>query len=249
MVCASTRNLATYVHFGVRSHVSSRARRLPIRIPSARATALCLAFAAIGFTPIGALALTIGGLWSLTVGSLVLIVPGVAAAVILGVRHPRYGRYAIEGLVAGLAAVLLYDLVRWTFVAFGLWGDFIPNIGGWLNGTGQPDWVLGYTFRWLGDGGGMGLTFMVGARTFLTALDRRTAVGLGIAYGLFVWLCLLITLIVSPEGQSMLFPITTLTLILSWIGHVVYGGVLGVFLSRSSRRSRSIRLPEYAGAA
>jgi hypothetical protein len=39
---------------------------------------------------------------------------------------------------------------RWTFVALGLWGDFIPNIGGWLNGTGQPDWVLGYAFRWLG---------------------------------------------------------------------------------------------------
>jgi hypothetical protein len=220
---------------------------LPIRMPRPRTLALCLTYATIGFTPIGALALTIGGLWSLTVGALVLIVPGIIAAIVLGVRYPRYGRYALEGLAAGLAAVLIYDLVRWTFVALGLWGDFIPNIGGWLNGTGQPDWILGYAFRWLGDGGGMGLTFMVAARTFVPRLARPAALGVGIAYGLSIWLCLLVTLIVSPEGQTMLFPLTAVTLILSWVGHVVYGAVLGVFLSRPGMRST--RMPRYAAAS
>jgi hypothetical protein len=192
--------------------------------------ALGLAYAAIGFTPIAALALTIGGLWSLPIGSLILIAPAVVSAIVLGVQFPRHGRLAVEGLTAGLAAVLVYDIVRWTFVALGWWGDFIPNIGGWLNGTGQPDWLLGYGFRWLGDGGGMGLAFMVVVRTFVPGLARRAPIALGIAYGLTIWLCLLVTLIVSPEGQTMLFPLTAVSLVLSWIGHVVYGTVLGAAL-------------------
>ena len=52
------------------------------------------------------------------------------------------------------------------------------------------------------------------------------------AYGLFVWICLLITLIATPDGQVLLFPITPTTLLLSWTGHVVYGSVLGVFFAR-----------------
>jgi len=230
----------TYVHFDVPT-------RLLKLIPNPRNLALCFAYASIGFTPIGALALTIGGLWSLTVGALVLIVPGIVAAIVLGIRYPRYGRLAAEGLAAGLVAVLVYDIVRWTFVGLGLWGDFIPNIGGWLNGTGQPDWILGYGFRWLGDGGGMGVTFMVAARTIMPRLARRAPLVLGIAYGLAIWTCLLITLIVSPEGQLMLFPLTALTLVLSWIGHVVYGAVLGAALSRTSG-TRLLRMPELARA-
>jgi hypothetical protein len=241
---SSANRRATYVSLDVQRTTSGRIGALSIRVPRARTLAVCLAFAAIGFTPIGALALTIGGLWSLTMGALVLIVPAVLTAVVLGFRNPRYGRYALEGLAAGLAAVLIYDVVRWTFVAFGLWGDFIPNIGGWLNGTGQPDWILGYAFRWLGDGGGMGLTFMVAARTFVPRMARPAALGIGIAYGLSIWLCLLVTLIVSPEGQTMLFPLTAVTLLLSWIGHVVYGAVLGAFLSRGTRLTR---MPQLSG--
>jgi hypothetical protein len=217
---------------------------LPIRVPGRRTTAICLAYAAIGFTPIAALALTIGGLWSLTVGSLILIAPAVVAAIVLGVLFPRHGRYAVEGLAAGLAAVLVYDVMRWTFVGLGWWGDFIPNIGGWLNGTGQPDWLLGYGFRWLGDGGGMGLTFMVAARTFAPGLARRASLVLGIAYGLAIWLCLIIILLVSPEGQAMLFPLTAVTLLLSWIGHVVFGAALGGMLGRTGMRPG--RMPGYA---
>jgi len=220
------------------------ARRLSKLVASPRNLVLCFAYAAIGFTPIGALALTIGGFWTLTVGSFVLIVPGIVAAIVLGICYPRFGRLAVEGLAAGLVAVLVYDVVRWTFVGFGWWGDFIPNIGGWLNGTGQPDWILGYGFRWLGDGGGMGVAFMVAARTFMPRLAPRASVVLGIAYGLAIWICLLITLIVSPEGQMLLFPLTALTLIMSWVGHVVYGAVLGAALSRqgANRPRRTLAL-------
>jgi len=171
-------------------------------------------------------------------------VPAVVFAIILGVLSPRQGWYALEGLAAGLIAVLVYDLVRWTFVGFGWWGDFIPNIGGWLNGTGRPDWLLGYAFRWLGDGGGMGIAFMVAARSLVSRPARRAAVALGIAYGLAIWTCLLITLIVSPEGQTLLFPLTGVTLLLSWLGHVVYGAVLGTVLGLAGTRVR--RMPTVA---
>jgi hypothetical protein len=247
---ASSNGAATGVHSDAPMIDILRQRFLPgvapLRMPKHRTIAICLAYGAIGFTPIGALALTIGGLWSLAIGSLVLIVPGVITALVLGLTFPRHGRYAVEGLTAGLAAVLVYDLVRWTFVAFGWWGDFIPNIGGWLNGTGQPDWILGYLFRWLGDGGGMGLTFMVASRTLLPGLERRASVVLGIVYGLAIWACLLVTLVVAPEGQTLLFPLTAVTLVLSWIGHVVYGAVLGAMLACNS--SRAANLTRYAMA-
>jgi hypothetical protein len=223
-----------------------RGGALAVRVQRRRTAALCFAYAAIGFTPIGALALTIAGLWTLSVGALILVAPAALFAIVLGVRSPRQGRYALEGLAAGFLAVLVYDAVRWTFVGLGWWGDFIPNIGGWLNGTGQPDWLLGYAFRWLGDGGGMGLAFMVMARTLLRRPAGGAAVMLGIAYGLAIWICLLITLIVSPEGQTLLFPLSAVTLALSWVGHVVYGAVLGVVLGRTGMQARPMRVDAVA---
>jgi RsiW-degrading membrane proteinase PrsW (M82 family) len=39
----------------------------------------------------------------------------------------------------------------------------------------------------------------------------------------------------------MLFPLNPVTLLLSWIGHVVYGAVLGAFLGRYSARRNATR--------
>ena len=197
-----------------------------------RGLLISVAYMGIGFSPIGALALTIGGLWPLSIGSLLMIVPSVILALVLGIISPWHRRTAVDGFLAGLVAVLIYDIVRWDFVAFHLWGDFIPNIGGWLDGTQKPNWLLGYGFRYLGDGGGMGLTFMVAARTFAPSLTRRSPLLLAIGYGIFIWVCLLLTLLASPDGQVLLFPLTPTTLLLSWIGHFVYGSVLGLFLAR-----------------
>ena len=203
-----------------------------------RGLLISLTFIGIGFSPIGALALAIGGLWTLSTGAMVMIAPSIVLAIVLSVLSPRHGRMALEGFVAGLVAVLVYDMVRWDFVAFHLWGDFIPNIGGWLDGSDRPNWLLGYGFRWLGDGGGLGLSFMVAARTFAPTLARRSPLSLAIGYGMFVWVCLLVTLIASPDGQTLLFPITLTTLLLSWIGHVVYGSVLGLFFARGEITTR-----------
>jgi hypothetical protein len=103
---------------------------------------------------------------------------------------------------------------------------------------------LGYAFRWLGDGGGLGIAFMVLARTLIARPPRRrAAVALGIAYGLVIWVCLLVTLIASPEGQMLLFPLTAVTLVLSWFGHVVYGAVLGAMFGWPGRRPVRLSVP------
>jgi hypothetical protein len=53
------------------------------------------------------------------------------------------------------------------------------------------------------------------------------------------------------EGHTMLFPLTPLTFVLGWIGHMVYGAVLGFALARKPGHSRlrihqpsSVELPE-----
>jgi hypothetical protein len=109
-------------------------------------------------------------------------------------------------------------------------GDFIPSIGGWLLGTNEPNAVLGYTYRWLGDGGGMGLAFLVAARSLQLASTRVAALGLGIAFGIAVWACLLATLLGTPSGQEQLFRLTPTTFTLSLGGHLIYGAVLGAWL-------------------
>jgi hypothetical protein len=116
------------------------------------------------------------------------------------------------------------------FVWQGWWGDFIPSIGGWLLGSHHPDAVLGYTWRWLGNGGGMGMTCVVGYA--LAFHGRRSIFFRSIAFctgfGVVIWGCLILTLIASARGQSMLFKINPLTLILSLIGHLVYGACIGL---------------------
>ncbi len=186
-----------------------------------------LAYAAVGFSPIVALALAIAAVCSLTLSASVLVGAASVAAVFLWRRFPSSRQAVLEGLCAGLVAVLGYDLARWVTIATGWWGDFIPSIGGWLLGTQQPDVVLGYAYRWLGDGAGMGMAFVVSVRHLAPALRSRAKLALGFGYGVAIWLSLIATLLISPDGQRLLFPLTPVTLVLSLGGHLIYGGVLG----------------------
>jgi hypothetical protein len=53
----------------------------------------------------------------------------------------------------------------------------------------------------------------------------------GIMYGIAIWTCLLVTLVAVPAGQTLLFPLTATTFVLSLGGHLIYGGVLGAWLA------------------
>ncbi len=154
---------------------------------------MSLAFFAIGFSPITALAIAIIGFFPLYVAALVMVVPSVVLGIGLAFfMFPNYGKLALKGLLIGLIAVFLYDCMRVPFILLGIWGDFIPKIGAWLFNTSQPDWIIGYVWRYLGDGGFMGMAFTVAYGALKPRVGVRTA---ALGFGIAIWLCLLATLI------------------------------------------------------
>lgn len=209
-----------------------------------------LLFFAIGFGPISALALTIFGLWTLPVGAMCVTMPLAMLGVFLHHHNPAVGRVAWQGFLAGLVAVLIYDCSRWTLSAWLGLHDFIPSIGGWLLSSSEPNWVAGYLWRYLGNGGGMGIGYAVLMQILSHGRHRLPAAVFeyrltGIAYGVGIWGCLMITLIASPHGQTMMFPLTVEYFWVTLIGHVVYGVVLGlIFHAKAApRRPAALSVP------
>lgn len=197
-----------------------------------------LVFFAIGFAPITSLALAVFEIVPLQLSTTALVLPAAALAIALGLCFPSYGRLAAEGFGLALAAVLLYDSTRLPWILTGVWHDFIPNIGAMLLDRTEGHQALGYTWRWLGNGGGMGMAFYMAYPLAARWVGVRTA---GLAYGVVIWLCLLGTLVLAPHGQELLFHITPVTFVFSLIGHLVFGGALGVFMHLASANVRPYR--------
>jgi len=57
--------------------------------------------------------------------------------------------------------------------------------------------------------------------------------GVGMLYGLFVCSGLFATLLLSPQGQTVLFKLTPATAVMATVGHLVYGAMLGKTLQLS----------------
>ena len=194
----------------------------------------------IGFAPITALALSLMGIFTLPIASLLLVIPALGVAVGLGCCRPRYGRLMLHGFAMGIIAVACYDGLRISFVMAGWMDDFIPKIGGMLVGDGNPHAVLGYLWRYLGNGGGMGMAFVCafallkqGLREHHQArITPRVTKQIALGFGSCVWACLIVTLVISPQGEDMMFVITPTSLLLSWIGHLVFGYTLGCLVIR-----------------
>ena len=194
---------------------------------------MCGTFFAIGFSPITALAVAIFGLLPLPVNTLLIVLPATVLGIGLALRFPTYGKLALKGLLLGLIAVFLYDCMRYPFIIAGVWGDFIPKINMWLFKTSQPNWMVGYLWRYLGDGGFMGMAFTVGYCALKPRVDSRIA---GLGFGVAIWLCLIGTLVLAPHGQEMLFRVTAITLSLSLLGHLIYGAAIGILLPYVCRK-------------
>ena len=137
-----------------------------------------------------------------------------------------YKKIISHGWIAGLIAVLIYDLSRIPFIYAG-WDDFIPGLGGAITGA-EENFTIGYLWRYLGNGAGLGLGFAALSHFFKF---KRTILA-GLIYGVCVFLCLDIVLISSEQAQANMFEITPLTFTGSLVGHVVYGTVLGFVISR-----------------
>jgi hypothetical protein len=189
---------------------------------------MSLAYFAIGFSPITALAFAIMGVLPLGATTLLFVLPATAAGIGLGIGFPGYGKLALKGLAIGLVAVFLYDCMRVPFILSGAWGDFIPNINMWLFDTSEPNWAVGYAWRYLGDGGFMGMAFTVAYCSLKPRLVGCRASAL--AFGVGIWVCLILTLILAPHGEEMLFELTSTTVSLSLLGHVIYGLSIGMVL-------------------
>ncbi len=59
--------------------------------------------------------------------------------------------------------------------------------------------------------------------------DRAGLPLINVAYGIVVWFALMVTLAACPDPGRLMFVLTPVTFVMSLIGQVVYGGLLGHF--------------------
>ena len=193
-----------------------------------------------GAAPVSSIPLFVLGWVSLEDGALFGVVPLAVIATALLIRRSPQASWAARGLIAGIFAVFAYDAVRLPLVWTNIWPDFIPRLGGWVTGAGGRNATVGYAWRWIGDGGGIGLAFFVFCGLLLTirpALVTDRPVLLSVGYGIFVWAGLMASVALPAHGEQLLFRLTPASVALSLLGHLVYGSVLGLFLRHNVRRS------------
>ncbi|MGO9975085.1 MAG: hypothetical protein ACLP01_20235 [Solirubrobacteraceae bacterium] len=150
------------------------------------------------------------------------------AALVLGRPHAS-DRLLFAGFLWGLVACAGYDALRLpTIYAFHWWNDFFGSVGGWATDS-KSNFLVGYLWRYVGDGGGIAVAFFALAATLgARAWSRRSVIGFGVAYGVFpVWTGLILTELLAPRGHE-LFPLSPTTLVLSLDGHLIYGALIGL---------------------
>ncbi|MER7337418.1 DUF6789 family protein [Streptomyces sp. NPDC000075] len=198
----------------------------------AQGALVCLLFCTAAL-PVLAIPLSLGGLVSLHRAADTVVFPLWAVALPLMWRCTPVARAARSGFLGGLVAVTAYDMLRLPVIRLSGWPDFIPRLGQWITGADRPDAAVGYLWRYIGDGGGIGMAFSLFC---LVAGVRRGLVPLGLAYGVFIWSGLICTLLLVPHAQLLLFRLTPATLAVSLAGHLVYGSTLGWCVRRFDGR-------------
>jgi len=194
--------------------------RVLLSNPSVFPRAFYLAF---GFAAITSLGVALTGAVPLPYGFHYAVIPAYVAMTLIGLRYPAWGKRALLGLVAGMIATGVYDVLRIGLMFAGLWGDPIPSIGRLALNNPDVPWYWGYVWRFVGNGGGMGVAF---------AMFPWRSVKLGIAYGSAICLGLVGLLYFWPVSQQHFFALTPLTAAGGMAGHWVYGAVLGYLTAR-----------------
>lgn len=184
-----------------------------------------------GFFPVCSIILHCLGILPLHQCLFFLVVPVLLSFIVLGIKFPAIGKTVISGFIAGIISVFLYDLSRVPYILAG-WGDFIPRIGGWITNTDERNAFLGYTWRYIGNGGGMGITFFM----LISQLKNQKHLILkGLLFGLFIFTGLMMVLVFFEQTQDMMFKITLLSFTGSSTGHIIYGLTLGYLAKRKFR--------------
>ncbi|HSK57903.1 MAG TPA: hypothetical protein VK935_02500 [Actinomycetospora sp.] len=193
--------------------------------------------------PLLAISAHVFGIAPMHLSAGVVVVPLTLVVLLLGLFAPvPEDRLVLAGVVWGVLATLVYDAVRLdTVYLLGLWGDFIPTVGTWILGVDASSSVVGaivgYLWRYVGDGGGIGVTFFVlVAATGLRRWGQRATVTAAVVFAVFpVWTGLVATVAIAPRGEQLMFPLTVTTVSLSLLGHLAFGLVLGLGCARCRR--------------
>ncbi len=190
--------------------------------------------------PILGISVDVFGLVSQGAMSVVIIALCAVLATFLTFAPHRIDVIVGRGLIAGMVACIVYDAARLFAVhVLGLMGDFIPVMGSWV--TGEPDTAgsaaVGYIWRYIGDGGGLGVAFFVVA--FALGIDRWSnvkAVLAAVGFAVFpTWTGLMATVALAPRGEEMMFPLNPATFSITLIGHLIFGLVLGLAFLKTPR--------------
>jgi hypothetical protein len=219
----------------------SRIQRPPTRWEIARIGLVLL----LASMPILAISVDVSGLVSQSTTSVAVIVLSAVLATLVVFAPHRTDMIVGRGLIAGMVACIVYDGARLFAVhVLGLMGDFIPVMGSFV--TGEPDTAgsaaVGYIWRYVGDAGGLGVAFFVVA--FALGIDRWKsvyAVLASVAFAVFpTWAGLMATVALLPRGEEMMFDLNVATVIITLVGHLIFGLVLGLaFLKAPRGRDRS----------
>jgi len=190
--------------------------------------------------PILAISGEVFGLVSQATVTMVTISLVAVLATLVAFAPHRIDMIVGRGLIAGMVACIVYDGARLFAVhVLGLMGDFIPVMGSFV--TGEPDTAgsaaVGYVYRYLGDAGGLGVAFFVVA--YAIGIDRWKnvyAVLAAIAFGVFpTWAGLMATVALAPNGEERMFPLNTATVVITLLGHVIFGAFLGLAFVKAPR--------------
>lgn len=192
-----------------------------------------LACAACGATPILMLSVAYAEFAPLPLLLGFVVLPAYAAVALLGYLLRPVGRAVVTGFLAGIVAVLLYDLMRLALSYSQGGGDPIPHIGILLLGDGTPWWV-GYLWRTLGNGAGLGIVYGV------LMPKKWWGPKSGLGYASCVGLGMILVLWLFPTAQQHLFVLNWQTFVNSCLGHATYGLTLGYF-ARAYERRRTLR--------
>ncbi len=189
-------------------------------------------FLVAGLLPVSSIALHCAEIITLKNALLFLVLPAITVALATSAIDQKLLQLVFRGWISGIVAVAVYDLSRIPFVYAG-WEDFIPHISAWLTDSKENSYLIGYTWRYAGNGGGLGIVF------FLLANYcgwKKYIVSSGVTFGLLVFASLVALLIIFPNAQDLMFRITPVSFFGGLIGHIVYGYVLGKLFKASSRR-------------
>jgi hypothetical protein len=213
--------------------------------PTKWAIARLLLVLVLAAMPILGISFDVAGLVPQNITSIAVIVLTAVLGTLVVFAPHRTDMIIGRGLIAGMVACIFYDGARLFAVhVLGLMGDFIPVMGSFV--TGEPDTAgsaaVGYIWRYVGDAGGAGVGFFIVA--FALGIDRWKniyAVLAFVGFGVFgMWAGLMATVALLPRGEEMMFELSPATVVITLIGHVIFGLFLGLaFLKAPRGRGRS----------